>query len=187
MEKDILYKIRRFLTRKNLFDEECHVVYFLVEIRKFLDRLKENNQSKELYSLLRFYCDWIVHTSKIKITPEIKDVMEKIDKFIPKDKKKYPLLASVNQPDIGFVYMDKLRMELEIFLRDYKLPKSLVLDEDKWSLFIQTLTKVLVDQPILNPIENIESFYFEISMPSTVIWTIKFKDERGDWRSVDVY
>lgn len=187
MEKDILYKIRRFLTRKNLFDEECHVVYLLVEIRKFLDRLKEDDQSKESYFLIRFYCDWIVHTSKTKITLEIKDVMEKIDKFIPKDKKKYSLLASVNQPDIRFVYMDKLRIELELFLKDYDLPNSLVSNENKWLLFIQTLIRVLADQPILNPIENIESFYFEVSSPGVVIWTIKFKDERNYWRSANAY
>jgi len=56
---EIVEKLNDFLGEHAPFMEECHVVYMLVETRKVLDR--ENNRK---YPILRFYCNWTVHTDK---------------------------------------------------------------------------------------------------------------------------
>src|ERR1035438_1539807 len=71
----IIEKLDEFLKKHMPLDEECLVVYLLVEIRKILDH--ENNGK---YPISRFYSDWCVHTAKDKITPQIKVIMEGIRK-----------------------------------------------------------------------------------------------------------
>ena len=60
-EKEITQKLREFLnSRKSHLNEECDVVYFLVEIRKVLEHQKNKNQ----YRFLSFYADWALHPKK---------------------------------------------------------------------------------------------------------------------------
>lgn len=185
-EDELAYKIRNFLIENDPFKKECCIVYLMVEIRKLLDRIRESGNNNP-YPWLRFYCDWTLHTSKNKITPEMEEIMKKVDEFIPKEKTRYPAIASTNQPDIRFVYMDQLREEMKNFLTDFDLPKNIVTEEEKWISFVSLLVQVLVNQPIINPTENIESFHFEPSNFGSVIWGIQFKDERGYWRSANVF
>ena len=69
---EIVDKLNLFLDKHSPFTEECHVLYTLVEIRKVLDR--ENNHK---YPILRFYCNWSVHTDKDS-TKEMEAVMKDI-------------------------------------------------------------------------------------------------------------
>jgi hypothetical protein len=50
---------------------ESQVVYIMIEIRKLLE--KTNQEEVGLYETVKFYCDWLAHTSKKKITKYIRE------------------------------------------------------------------------------------------------------------------
>lgn len=148
---------------------------FLVEIRKLLDQ--EEGSQGERYRLLRFYCDWAVHTSKDYITPEIKEVMEKVDKSIVYREGRFEY-----DPPIFFIYKEDLKKEMKDFLKKFKLPNKILID-DNWFGFVHLLNNVLIDQPINRPTKNIESFTFKpITTKEGAAWVIKFSDFRGTLR-----
>src|SRR3989344_1572221 len=80
MRAQIVEKLDKFLTEHQM-KEECEVVYLLVELRKLLDREREQNHS-DSYPLVRFHADWAVHTRKDRITPAMEKIMIKIDRSI---------------------------------------------------------------------------------------------------------
>jgi hypothetical protein len=88
---EIVDKLNSFLSTHHTFTEEAQVVYLLIEIRKILDR-----DSNMKYPLLRFYCDWCVHTRKDKITPQIKLIMEQLYTNI-KDQIQHPAVANTKK------------------------------------------------------------------------------------------
>lgn len=151
---EIVNKLNLFLDKHAPFTEECHVLYTLVEIRKVLDR--ENNSK---YPILRFYCNWSVHTDK-KSTKEMeavmKDIYEDIEKQITT-----PALGGKGRKTkvIGFMYMEDLQAEIGKFLQDYQLPVSLT-EKSSWLEFVKLLVKILVDQPINTPSADIKQFSF---------------------------
>lgn len=55
--EEIVEKLDRFLAKHPFFDEDCHAVYLMVEVRKLLEKEAHAN-----LLLLKFYCDWTVHT-----------------------------------------------------------------------------------------------------------------------------
>ena len=61
--EEIIEKLDEFLSSHSPLMEECHIVYLMVEIRKILDHERDHRKNGE-FSLLRFYCDWTVHTEK---------------------------------------------------------------------------------------------------------------------------
>ena len=77
--EEIIEKLNEFLNNHIPLTEECHAVYLMVEIRKILDHKRTTGQSED-FSLLRFYCDWTVHTEKTKITDNMKKIMDEIFK-----------------------------------------------------------------------------------------------------------
>jgi len=81
MKPQIIEKLNKFLENHTPFKEECQAVYLMVELRKLLDREKEDrkNTNEKYFPLIRFYCDWTVHTSKKYKTEAISGVMNKIN------------------------------------------------------------------------------------------------------------
>ena len=69
---EISDKLRAFVDRYCPLTEECHAVYLMVELRKIID------QQQLKLSLLKFYADWTVHSSKDRITPEVRQVSENL-------------------------------------------------------------------------------------------------------------
>lgn len=181
MKENILYKIKEHLLKGII--NEADVVYFMVEIRKIIE--KEFN-SKALYPLLEFYCDWTVHSEKDRITPEIESIMIRIDKEL-NEKDDYNIRNNGrNSENIKFIYAEELKKEFKSFLSDFGLPYDLCDDSSRWISFIQLLYKVLIDQPINfkagNPVHNIKTFILEPAAEGAVIWVIKFFDNRRDLR-----
>ncbi len=81
MKPQIIGKLNRFLLKHQPLREECEVVYLMVELRKLLDRDREQSILNN-YSLVRFHADWIVHTRKDSITHSMKKIMDNIDRSI---------------------------------------------------------------------------------------------------------
>lgn len=168
--EEIIEKLDKFLTKYPAFEEDCHVVYLLVEIRKLLDRDTNPN-----FLLVRFYCDWTVHTTKERNLGVIKEIVDKIDKCY---------LASSHHPikDKGifdFLNMNELKKELRELFDKYTLPKN-IFEDDSWLAFVDILTGVLSDQPILKPKAGIESISLVSFGKGKSTIDIKFNDGRTD-------
>ena len=140
---EIVEKIRPILEQPNPIIEECKVVYLLVEIRKIIER---NNDYKK-YPLLSFYSCWVVHTRKDKITDQMMEIANEMYEYIKSamNKKWSPECES---PVEKFVKMDVLKDELKEFLL-HKSIRPIVIGEEAWTYFAQTLVKVLIDQPMV--------------------------------------
>ena len=72
--RDIIEKLAPLLT-KGLPDTEAGAVYLIVEIRKVLDHAYDK---KTEYTLLRFYCDWVVHTEKSRSLEHIAPIIARV-------------------------------------------------------------------------------------------------------------
>lgn len=166
MRAQIIEKLDAFL-KKHPMEEECEVVYLLVELRKLLD--KDRESGSDGYSLVRFHADWAVHTRKDKITPAIKEIMTKIENSInvlPKN------------GDIGFLLLPEFRDELLRLLEINGLPFDFCQKDDRWLKFMFALTQVVADQPIVNPSDNIARFRYVDMRKDGIMATIDFKDKK---------
>jgi hypothetical protein len=151
---EIVNKLNLFLEKHAPFTEECHVLYSLVEIRKVLDR--ENNRE---YPILRFYCNWSVHTDKDS-TKEMEVVMKDIYRDIEKQIANPALVGMKGKMKvIGFMYMEDLQIEIQKFLQEYELPISIT-EKNNWLEFVKLFVKILADQPINTPSADIKQFAF---------------------------
>ena len=170
---EIVDKLNLFLDKHAPFTEECHVLYTLVEIRKVLDR--ENNRK---YPILRFYCNWSVHTDKDS-TKEMEVVMKDIYEDIKKQIAN-PTLVSGKTKIIGFMYMEDLQAEVLKFLQEYQLPISLT-EKSNWLEFVKLLVKILADQPINTPSADIKQFAFLPAADGCVRGRIDFVKNIGQY------
>lgn len=162
---DIIDKLHAFFKIHDPITEECHAVYVLVEIRKVLDR-----DYNDKYPLLRFYCDWCVHTQKDRITPQIKAIMEQIYASIEKP-------SPVNNSNMmSFIRMEDMRNEMSQFLVEYNLTVSFAKDSVNWIEFIKLMVNVLADQPIIDPCAEIAAFYF-ITTSQSLTGTVALNEE----------
>ncbi len=170
MRLEIVEKLDKLLLKHIPFNEECEVVYFMVEIRKIMEH---DNDSK--YKLLRFFCDWTVHTKKDRSMSGIIDIVNEIDRLISSVDK---ITTLQNEQILKFLEMNELRKELSQFLTSHSLPSDLCKDDHNWSTFVDILAQVLSGQPILNPIETIVSIeIFSNSLGSSI--TVDFGTGRG--------
>ena len=168
MKVQIVEKLDKFLTEHQM-KEECEVVYLLVELRKLLDREREQNHS-DSYPLVRFHADWAVHTRKDRITPAMEEIMTKIDRSIdilPKN------------GNIDFLLLPEFRNELTKLLEEYSLPTKFCKSDNEWMNFMVALTQVLADQPIVNPIPNIAEFRYVDLKREGIMANIDFRGAKA--------
>lgn len=169
--EEIIEKLNKFLINHNPFTEECQIVYLMVEIRKILDHERSNNPQNNS-TPLRFYCDWTVHTEKTKITDNIRTIMDKVFQDV-KSQIEQPYSVQAMSPVMQFAYMDKLKDEMFRFLKNRDMNTDLV--GNHWLPFVQLLVRVLENQPIKNPTDEIELFSFIPAADRCVRGIIKFK------------
>lgn len=137
-QEEVSRKLRAFLENENPFQHEKDVVYFLVETRKALDHLRKNGES--LYSILRFYCDWAVHTDKERLNSEMQEIIEAIDQSRYKQR---------NEALDRFVRMEHLQADMRDFIARHNLTEKDITSSPIWEKFYGLLVKVLSDQPLL--------------------------------------
>ncbi len=168
MRIQIVEKLNKFPNERPSIKEEYEVVYLLVELRKLLD-IEREQTILDSYPLVRFHADWAVHTRKDNITPAIKEIMTKIDSSIdifPKN------------GDINFLLLPEFRNELTKLLEAYGLPTKFCKSDNEWMNFMVSLSQVLADQPIVNPIPNIAKFRYIDLKREGVMANIDFRGAR---------
>jgi hypothetical protein len=169
MKDEITYKLADFLNQVRVFTHDSQVVYILVELRKLLDHYNAKA------SLVRFYADWAVHTKKDRITAEFKQVARSI--YL--DAKATieatdPELAEKHSPLIAFAHGDTLASELQAFLIKHGIPRNLTQDAESWDSFVSFLVRVLENQPIIKPCDQIAKMYFVPAAKNCVILRVDF-------------
>lgn len=169
MKNQILEKLTTFVNLHGTFSEECEVVYLMVELRKLLDRDRENGHL-DRYSIVRFHADWVLHTKKERITPAMKIVLNNIDNSIDV----YP-----KNGNIDFLLLPEFRKELTELLKINQIPNEFCKDNDKWTNFMVTLAGVLADQPIVNPTVNISEFRYIDMNKEGIMANIEFRGGRA--------
>ncbi len=168
--EEIIEKLKNFLLKHKNLNDECGVVYLMVEIRKILEHDNEPE-----YKLLRFFCDWTVHTKKDRKMEGIVDIVTEIDNLVSSVDK---ITTYQNEQILKFFKMKELRKELTQFFASHSLPDDLCKDNHNWSVFVDSLAWVLSGQPIMNPIDTIKSIEIISDSGGSSI-TIDFGKGRG--------
>ena len=104
------------------------VTYLLVNIRKLLE-----SDRRYSFPLINFYCDWMVHVRKDRITLEMSKVAVKFEN--PKYVKKMLL-------------MEDLRREMQKFLTKYHLNVRLTKNAKGWKEIFSMFACTFLDPPL---------------------------------------
>lgn len=157
MRNDIVEKLKGVVSNKDYSEQE--VVYFFVESYKLLEQINRLSE----YPVIKFYRNWICHSSLTKdadrIFEEVYIILraEKYFSFPPQEEDEPPafveLLHNAYQKAFREYFFPKLREEIKKFggeFLDNKIPK--------WEPFRENLYQVLIDTPLLIKKGNEELF-----------------------------
>jgi len=140
-KKIIIDKLKDFLNKHSMFNEECEVVYFFVEIRKLIEDDKKN------YGILYFYCCWVVH-SRLPYDKTADFLFAKFDSHIDLQKKKSEIQHDLINGQKDFFKLRDLNTELKTFLSKKSLPNNF-LNGNAWykfcQLFLDNITECGID------------------------------------------
>jgi hypothetical protein len=165
----IIEKLAPLLT-KSLPDTEAVAVYLMVEIRKVLDHAYDK---KTEYMLLRFYCDWVVHTEKSRNLEHIAPIIARVYADIKHQIETASYSTRGREHIVSFIYMDDLKNEMSNLFSKEGLP-TLLFEKESWVPFIAALVQVLVDQPILDPIPDVPRLVLTLSNPGYICGVMEF-------------
>jgi hypothetical protein len=184
MVNDIVSKLNQLLSAP--FSREADIVYCLVEFRKILDSVKAKTGTNS-FPMIRFYADWVVHTDKSHITPQMRSVMTALDGAIPMDIVSRAGTFMMPPELRDFMYKKELQAELIDACAEHGLTPNNFTVHELWLGFLRLLVQVLTDQPIVNPIPSIAAVRFEPAASGAVVWMIEFNDVRDKCRFGNYY
>lgn len=144
MEDEIISKLKSALNEP--IQKECQVVYILVEIRKLL----EKNKIKANYPVLNFYCNWALHSYIENIKPQIRTLLEEIEKTI--NSSRYDL--SLPEKMLNFELFKK---DIKTFFANFSIDYNL---DSNWITIRKLLIDIISDCPLKFKNGNIEEFKF---------------------------
>ena len=169
VQPEITRKLSDLFERHRPLDEECHVVYLMVETRNYLDRMDDNGAG---FRLLRFYCDWALHTEKTKSLSHISPIIDTMYQNAAKEIQ--GPYGQVTGSALEFMYFSHLRNELDAFLRSAGISQQLTGDNQQWAIYCGLMASILADQPILNPTKDVSRCMFEPAETNCVIGRLEF-------------
>ena len=147
-EQDIATKLRESLKEpKDVLLTEEGAVYLMVQIRKLIDF---DDQRTDRLKTIKFYCDWLMHSSKDRNMKHIEDDLRLaywsiyMSIFEPK---KMP----IPQNFLILVSLNKLNEDLREIFSYYNFNDSLLTKAVLSDKFHKALLRVLLDQPLNTP------------------------------------
>jgi len=173
MKEEIIKKLHEFLKEHSQMTEECHVVYLMVEIRKLIEQLDLEKECP----ILRFYCNWSVHTKKERDNRAINEVIQEIERSIVSGKKFQETKQFIPNGNslLDFISFTELKKEMECFFNKFSFP-IVIFEENNWYNFRDLLIQILTDQPITNINGNITLIQFISARKGAAALHIEFKD-----------
>lgn len=151
---EIAEKLNMFFGAHTPVTEECHVVYIMVELRKMLEHEKATKTSP-----LAFYCDWVVHTEKDRITDDIRVMIDKIYQDVRQKIASTVYTRDDRSAVVDLLYFQELKKEVRAYLLRNDIIGS-VTEDGNWNVFVSLLVKILENQPINNPTKDVTKFMF---------------------------
>lgn len=157
MRPEILDKLDLFIRQHVPFQEECEAVYLMVELRKLLDREEIDAP------LVRFYCNWTVHTSKSyndKLMEQVETIIDEVSKTRSADH-----------------HMQAFKEQMSHLFEKQGLNEKLF-EAKAWNSFIIALVQVLADQPIDKLKGDVSSFCYKPGHKDRIVIEISFSNHR---------
>lgn len=135
--------------------EKEKVIYIMVEIRKFIDRIKSESETPIVkWDNLKYWCDWTVHTMldrKFAV-----DTLNRMEKFITENPGEKFHWSKFNS---DFISLEGFRYDLYIFLKENNL-SSEVTNIPAWDIFTKYLVENLRDCPLVKREGLVREFRF---------------------------
>jgi len=179
MKNEVIDKINKVVTTSEVVIDEAIAIYLMVETRKLIEHGSSDN-----YHVVKFYCDWVVHIEKDRITPEIKKVIQQTySSIVYQINNPYRLTPKPATTD--FAYLSDFRKQLGELYEAEDICSRLVDNNDIWTLFISQLVKVLENQPINQPIPEVEKVMFLPAADNCVIFRVVFTNPIKDYNYYD--
>lgn len=151
MEDELLAKMYDRL--KAGIDREEELLFFLVKIRKFLERA----DLKREHPTLLFYCDWSLHAAMDRqvAAQVVRAIDQLVDRHCQGDQRALGEVAAL-------LSLTELRRELLRFCDRAGLPSSIFTDEASWTEFRDLFVRNVSDCPLVlrGPTRHIRSLSF---------------------------
>jgi hypothetical protein len=144
MEEEIIDKLKSALSEP--IEKEKDVVYILTEIRKLLER----NDIKSKYSILNFYCNWVLHSVIDRVEPEIHKLLQEIETTIRSGK----FDTAIPKKMLNFELFQK---DFQKFISDFSINYNL---QANWITFRKLLIDIISDCPLEIKQGSVEGFNF---------------------------
>ena len=144
MEEEIITKLKSALSEP--IEKECQIIYILVEIRKLLER----NNIKFKYSVLNFYCNWVLHSEIERIEPEFQIMLEELEKTI-RSSNYDPMIP---EKILNFELFQK---DFQKFINDFSISYNV---REKWVAIRKLLINAISDFPLKIKQGAVEEFNF---------------------------
>lgn len=170
MKNKIINNINKILILEETKISESEIVYLLMETRKLIEHNGNNN-----YQIVKFYCDWIVHTKKDRITSSMKKIIEKMYSSV-KYQIDNPFQLNARLITSDFAYFKDLKTEIKKLYKSNNIASKFIENDNKWNMFISILVKILENQPIINPISEVKRIVFLPANDNCVIYRIEFNN-----------
>ena len=171
MKDELLSKIHLVLSRP--ITEEMHVVYLLVEIRKFMDRANYKDP------VLRTFCNWVAHIDLADKAPGSTLILREFEDLITRSEEGRELPKPLQLVSSG-----GFRKALANLCAQFGLVTQLTTDSESWSLFTKLYSSVVSECPIvytaskenLKFVKKIE--LHRLAQGSAMAWRVTLKDDR---------
>ncbi len=117
------------------------------------------------FSIIKFYCDWILHPKKDYTPPKMKSLFQE---------------ALKNEGSFvrRFLEARDLHSEFEKFFAVFKLPKILINDAIFWQCLKGEIFTKVVNRPILKPIPEIAEVRFYDCKGSCLFFAIRYSKKK---------
>ena len=171
MKNETPNKLNKYLSAHETFCNEAQVMYILIETRKLIEHEDDNTKNR----ILKFYCDWVAHIKKDRVSSAMKDVVR--DLYLSaKNQIEYPYSINNRSKTSDFAYMIDFGNETKLFYEQNRINTEFIDDNNKWNNFISILVKILENQPVNNPIKEVNKIIFLPAADNCVIFRIEFAE-----------
>lgn len=164
-------------------DNECKVVYVLVESRKLFPR------RRPVPFALNLYCNWALHVA-LDVPQTTAEFLEDVDAFVSSILQGGRDIAAENRA-IGHFLLDTFRIQFREFLNSFHLPTALCDEEARWNEFVTHYSGVIADGSIsipraANAFQHVDRLVFSrgkrerptMHIPFDLAWEIFLSDGR---------
>jgi hypothetical protein len=153
--KDLLPKNMKSSIYSERLDEILILIRNLIESDKRYD-----------FSIIKFYCDWILHPKKDRTSAKMKSLFQEAlkneDSFVQR-----------------FLEARDLHSELKKFFEVFKLPKILINDAIFWQSLKSEIFTRTINRPIVKPIPGIAEVCFYDGKGFCIFFAIRYSKKKN--------